>query len=229
MEQLEADLAEARCLHKATSPVPIEIPPEPRVTHSQALATSISQMTLGVAQPPASTAPVMQTALMLAETTSVRVTGARAIAHPVDSPYTLQTVHGGCTCHQPVGYISYGWTCQDNTGRANRYHYQNRTYVPSPPPGYQVEDLSYPTVHESVRQPGLHAVPLQQDPVRFRPIPINMGQPEPVLAPPPPAPVEPAHEPSVPAQSELMDEAAAYPVTTGPVCAVCPLPKHQGR
>ncbi len=71
VKQLEADLAEARHLQKAAPPVPVEIPPEPRVTHSQALATSISRKTLGVRQPPASTTPVMQTALMLAETTSV--------------------------------------------------------------------------------------------------------------------------------------------------------------
>ncbi len=105
VKQLEADLAEARCLQKTTPPAPVEMPSEPRVTHSQALATSISQMTLGVAQAPASTAPIMQTTLLLAETTSIRVTGARAIAQPVDSPYALQTVHGGCACHQPVGYI----------------------------------------------------------------------------------------------------------------------------
>ena len=163
---------------------------------------------------------------MLAETTSVRVTGVRAIAHPVDSPYTLQTVHGGCACHRPVRYISYERACPENTGRANLYHYQYRTYVPSPPPGYHVEDLPYPATHESVRQPELHAIPVQQEPVRFRPISAHMRL---IVAPPPPAPVESAHEPSVPAQNELMDEAAAYPATTGPICAVCPLPKHQGR
>ncbi len=140
MRQLEADLAEARRLQKAIPPATVETPSEPRATHSQALATSISRMTLGIAQPPASTAPVM-TALLPAETTSIRVTGARAIAQPVDSPYALQTVHGGCACHQPVEYISYGRACPENTGRANWYHYQYCTYVPSPPPGYHVEDL----------------------------------------------------------------------------------------
>ncbi len=229
VRQLEADLVEARRLQKTIPPVPAETPPEPRVTHSQALDTSISRITLGVAQPPASTTPVMQTALLLAETTSVRVTGARAIAHPVDSPYALHTVHGGCACHQPVGYISYGRACPENTGRVNRYHYQYCTYVPSPPPGYHVEDLPYPAAHESVRQPELHAIPVQQDPVRFQPIPANVGQSKLILAPPPPVPMEPAHAHPVPAQRELMDEAAAYPATTGPVWAVCPLPKPPGR
>ncbi len=171
----------------------------------------------------------MQTALLPAETTSIQVTGARAIAQPVDSPYALQTVHGGCACHQSVGYISYWRTCPENTGRANRYHYQYRTYVPSPPPGYHGEHLPYPAAQESLRQPELHAIPVQQDPVRFQPIPINVGQPELVLAPPSPVPMEPAHVPPAPAQRELMDEAAAYSATTGPVCAICPLPKPQGR
>ncbi len=52
-------------------------------------------MTLGSAQSPASALAVMQHALMPTETSSVRVAGARAIAHPTDSPYALQTVHGG--------------------------------------------------------------------------------------------------------------------------------------
>ncbi len=95
VKQLEIDLAEARRLQRAATSGPIERLPMPRVTHSQALATSISRMTLGAAQPSASAAPVVQTALMPAETTSVRVTGARAITHPVDSPYALQTVRGG--------------------------------------------------------------------------------------------------------------------------------------
>ncbi len=90
-------------------------------------------------------------------------------------------MHGGCACHQPVGYISYGRACPENTGRANWYHYQYRTYVPSPPPGYHVEDLPYPAAHESVRQPELHAIPVQQGPVRFRPIPTRMGQSKLVL------------------------------------------------
>ncbi len=113
-------------------------------------------MTLGVAQPPASTAPVMETALMLAETTSVRVTGIQAIAHPVDSPYALQTVHGGCTCHQPVEYISYGRACPENASRTGRYGlHQYHTYVPSPPSGNHVEDLPCPAAHEPGRQPKL--------------------------------------------------------------------------
>ncbi len=124
VQQLKADLAKARRLQKTTPPTPIEMPTEPHVTHSRALATSISRMALGAAQPPASAAPVMQTMLMPVETTSVRVTGARAIAQPADSPYALQTVHGGCTCHQPVGYILYWRACPENTGRVNRYHYQ---------------------------------------------------------------------------------------------------------
>ena len=78
----------------------------------------------------------------------------------------------------------------------NRYHYQYRTYVPSPPPGYHVEDLPYPAAHESGRQPELHAILVQQDPVRFQPISANVGQPELVLAPPPPVPVEPARPPA---------------------------------
>ncbi len=226
---MEADLAEARRLQKATPPAPAETPLEPHAAHSQALATSISWMTLGVTQPPASTDPVMQTALLPAETTSMRVTGARAIAQPVDTPYALQTVHGGCACHQQVGYISYGRACPENMGRVNRFHYQYCTCMPSPPPGYHVEDLPYPAAHESGRQPELHAIPVQQEPVRFQPISSNVGQLEIVLAPPPPVPVEPAHSPAAPAQCELMDEAAAYPSNTGPVCAVYLLPKPQGR
>ncbi len=155
VQQLEADLAKTRRLQKAAPSTPIETPAEPCVTHSQALATSISRMTLGTAQPPAPTAPVMQTALLPVETTSVRVTGARVIAQPADSPYALQTVHGGCACHQPVGYMSYGRACPENTGRVNRYHYQYRTYVLSPPPGYHMEDLPYP----AAREPGARARP----------------------------------------------------------------------
>ncbi len=108
MKQLEIDLAEACRLQRAATTGPVEMLTLPRVTQSQALATSISRMTLGSTQSPASTHAVVQHALMPAETSSVRVTGARAFAHPVDSPYTLQTVHGGCTCHQPVEYVSYG-------------------------------------------------------------------------------------------------------------------------
>ncbi len=186
-------------------------------------------MTLEAAQLSAPTAPVMQTALLLVEMTRVRVTGARAIAQPADSPYALQTMHGGCTCHQPVGYISYGTACPESAGRVNRYHYQYHTYVPSPPPGYPVEDLSYPAARESGRQPELHAVPVQPEPVGFQPISTSVGQPELVLVPPPPVPGEPARTPAAPTQRELMDEAAAFPATTGPVCAVYPLPKPQGR
>ncbi len=145
VQQLEADLAEARLLKETTPLTPVEMPAEPPAAHSQALATSISRMTLGAAPPPAPTAPVIQTALMLVAKTSVRVTGARTIAQPADSRYALQTVHGGCACHQPVGYISYGKACPENTERVNWYHYQYRTYVPSPPPSYHVEDLPCPT------------------------------------------------------------------------------------
>ncbi len=165
VKRLEADLAEARRLQKAIPPAPVETPSEPSATHSQALATSISRMTLGIAQTPASTAPVMQTALLPAETTSIRVMGVRAIAQPADSPYALQTVHGGCACHHPVEYISYGRACPENVGRASRYHYQYRTYVPSPPPGYHVEDLPYPAAHEPGRQSEFRAVPLRRETV----------------------------------------------------------------
>ena len=51
MKQLEADLAEARRLQKVAPSGPFEMLPAPRVTHSQALTTSISRMTLGVAHP----------------------------------------------------------------------------------------------------------------------------------------------------------------------------------
>ncbi len=71
VKQLEADLAETRRLHKTATSGPVGMLPVPLVTRSQALAMSISRMTLGAAQPPASTAPVVQTALMPAETTSV--------------------------------------------------------------------------------------------------------------------------------------------------------------
>ncbi len=148
MKQLEIDLAEAHRLQRAATSGPVEMLPVPRVTHLQALATSVSRMTLGVAQPPASTAPVMQTVLMPAETTSIGVTGAQAIAQPADSSYTLRTMHGGCACHQPVEYIWYGRACPENVSRASRYHYQYHTYVPSPPPGYHVEDLPCPAAHE---------------------------------------------------------------------------------
>ncbi len=185
-------------------------------------------MTLGVAQILASTAPVMQTALLPAETTSIRVTGARAIAQPADSPYAMQTVHGGCACHQPVQYISYGRACLENASRASRYHYQYRTYVPSPPPRYHVADLPYPAAHEPGRQPELCVVPVRRETVQFQPVAANVGEPELVLAPLPSVPVEPVHAPPAPAAHEVMDEAAAYPATTGPVCAVWPLPKPQG-
>ncbi len=202
VRQLEADLAEARRLQEAATSGPVEMLPVPRVTHSQALATSISRMTLGVAHPPASTAPVMQTALMPAETNIIRVTGARAIAQPADSPYALQTVHGGCACHQQVEYISYGRACPENASRASRYHYQYRTYVPSPPPGYHVEDLPYHAAHEPGRQPELRTVPVRRETVRFQPVAANVGEPELVLAPPPSVPMETMthHPPQLPAK-----------------------------
>ncbi len=74
--QLEIDLDEARRLQRAATTGPIEMLPIPRVTQSQALATSISRMTLGSAQSPASAHAVVQHALMPTETSSVRVTGA---------------------------------------------------------------------------------------------------------------------------------------------------------
>ncbi len=122
MRQLEIDLAEARHLQKAATTGPVEMLSVPRVTQSQALVTSISRMTLEATPSPTSAPAVMQHALMPAETTSVRITGARAIAHPIDSPYTLQTVHGGCACHQPVEYVSYRRACPESANRASRYH-----------------------------------------------------------------------------------------------------------
>ncbi len=207
------------------------MPAEPHVTHSQALATSISRMTLGAAQPPAPTAPIMQTALLPVEMTSVQVTGATTHRTTRKIPIRLAAPAWRVCLPSTSGiYIiqAGGGACPENIGRVNRYHYQYCTYVPSPQPSYHVEDLPYPAVCESGRQPELHAIPVQQDPVRFQPISANVGQPELVLAPPPPVPVEPAHAPAAPAQRELMDEAAAFPATTGPVCAVYPLPKLQG-
>ncbi len=179
-------------------------------------------------QSPASTPAVVQHALMPTETSSVRVTGARAIAHTADSPYALQTVHGGCTCHQPVEYVPYGRACPESANRTSRYHYQYRTYVPSPPPGYHVEDLPYPAAHEPGRQPELCAVPVRREVVQFQPVAAGAGEPELSLAQPPSVPVEPVHAPPAPAAREMMDEAAAYPANTGLVCAVWPLPKPQG-
>ena len=224
VQQLEADLAEARRLQTAIPLAPIETPAEPHVTHSQVLATSISRMTLGAAQPPAPTAPIMQTVLLPVETTSVRVTGARAIAQLADHAWKvgLPPTSG---IHMPREHrksepvpLSVPYLCAIATA-----------WLPSPPPGYHVEDLPYPAARESGRQPELHAIPVQQDPVRFQPISANVGQPELVLAPPAPVPVEPAHAPADPAQRELMEEAAAFPATKGPVCAVYPLPKPQRR
>ncbi len=229
MRQLEIDLSEARRLQRASTSGPVEMLPMSRVTQSQALATSISRMTLGVAQPPASAPSVMQTALMPVETTSMRVTGARAITHPVDSPYALQTVHGGCACHQPVEYISYGRACPENANRAGRCRYQYRTYIPSPPPGYHVKDLPYPAAHKPGRQPELCAEPVRREVVRFQPVAAAVGEPELAMAPPPSVPVEPVHAPPAPAAREMMDEGAACPANTGPVCAVWPLPKPQGQ
>ncbi len=161
---------------------------------------------------------------MPTETSSIRVIGARAIAHPTDSPYALQTMHGGCPCHPSVEYVSYGGACPESANRTSRYHYQYRTYVPSLPPGYHVEDLPYPTAHEPGRQPELCAVPVQREVVRFQPISAEIGEPELAVAQPPSASVEPAHVTPTPVIHE-MDEATAYPANTGPVCAVWPLPK----
>ena len=61
----------------------------------------------------------------------------------------------------------------------------------------------------------------------FQPVSAERGEPELALAQPPSAPVEPVYVPPAPAAPE-MDEAAAYPANTGPVCAVWPLPKRQG-
>ena len=161
--QLKIDLDEARRLQRAATTGPVEMLPVPRVTQSQALATSISRMTLGSTQSPASAHAIVQHALMPTETSSVRVTGARAIAHPTDSPYAMQTVRGGCTCHPQVEYVSYGRACPENANRASRYHYQYRTYVPSPPSGYHIEDLPYPAAREPGRQPELCAVPVRRE------------------------------------------------------------------
>ncbi len=225
--QLEIDLDEARRLQRAATTGPVEMLPVPRVTQSQALATSISRMTLGSTQSPVSAPAVVQHALMPTETSSVQVTGARAIAHPADSPYALQTVHGGCPCHPQVEYVSYGRACPENASRPGRYHYQYRTYVPSPPPGYHVEGLPYPAAREPGRQPELCPVPVRREVVRFQPVSAERGEPELALAQPPSAPVEPVYVPPAPAACEI-DEAAAYPANTGPVCTVWPLPKPQG-
>ncbi len=197
--QLEIDLVEVRRLQRAVTTGPVEMLPVPRVTQSQALATSISRMTLGTTQSPASAPAVVQHALMPTETSSVRVTGARAIAHPTDSPYTLQTVHGSCTCQPQVEYVSYGRACPENVSRTGRYHYQYRTYVPSPPLGYHIEDLPYPAAHEPGRQPELCAVPIRREVVRFQPVSAERGEPEVALAQPPSTPVEPVYIPPAPA------------------------------
>ncbi len=225
--QLEIHLDEARQLQRAATTGPVEMVPVPRVTQSQALATSISRMTLGSAQSPNPARAVVQHALMPTETSSMRVTGARAIAHPTDSPYAMQTVRGGCTCHPQVEYVSYGRTCPENANRTGRYHYQYCTYVPSPPPGYHIEDLPYPAAHEPGHQPELRAVPVQREVVRFQPISTEIDEPELVMAQPPSAVVEPAHVPPAPVVRET-EEATAYPANTGPVCVVWPLPKPQG-
>ena len=52
MKQLEIDLAEARRLQRAATTGTVEMLPLPQVTQSQALATSISRMTLGSTQSP---------------------------------------------------------------------------------------------------------------------------------------------------------------------------------
>ncbi len=72
-------------------------------------------------------------------------------------------------------------------------------------------------------------MPVRWETVRFQPVAANVGEPELVLTPPPSVPVESVHAPPTPAAREMMDEAAAYPANTGPVCAVWPLPKPQGQ
>ncbi len=142
-------------------------------------------MTLGSAQSPNPARAIVKHALMPTETPSVRVTGARAIAHPTDSPYALQTVHGGCPCHPQVEYVSYGRTCPENANRTGRYRYQYRTYVPSPPPGYHIGDLPYPAAHESEHPPGLCTLPVRREVVQFQPVSAEPGEPELALAQPP--------------------------------------------
>ncbi len=93
--QLEIDLDEARQLQRAATTGPVEMLPVTRVTQSQALATFISRRTLGSTQSPASAPAVVQHALMPAETSSVRVTGARAIAHPQTLPTPCRPCMGG--------------------------------------------------------------------------------------------------------------------------------------
>ncbi len=229
VQRLEADLAEARRLQKATAPTPVGTPVESSVAHSQAPATSITRMTLGATKPPAPPAPVMQTTLLPVETISVRVTGARVITQPAESPYSLQTVHGGCTCHQPVRYVSYVRAYPEHTGRVSRHHYQYRTYALSPLPGYHVEDLPWPAARGPGGQPEHHTIQAQHDPVGFQPISATMRQPEFVLAPSPPVPTEPPHALATATQCEATEEAAAPPAATRAVCAVYPLPKPQGR
>ncbi len=145
----------------------------------------------------------------------------------MDSPYALQTVPRGCTCHPPVEYIAYGRACPEGVGRANRYPYQYHSYMPQLPSGYHMESPSYPVAHEPGRQPELLAVPVRREAMRYQPAAAGAGEPEVVLAPPPPVPVESRQIQPAPGGRELMDKAAAYPANTGPVCAVWPLPKPQ--
>ncbi len=186
-------------------------------------------MTLGATQPPAAPSPVVQTTLLPVETTSIPATDARTIAQPAGPPYPLQTMHGGYACHQPVGYVLYGRAYLENTGRVSRCHYQYRTYVPLPPPGYHVEDLHYPATREAGGQPQFHTIQVQPGPAGFQPVSATVGRPEFVLAPPSPVPMEPPHAPAALTQREATEEAASASAATGAVCAVCPLPKPQRR
>ncbi len=60
--------------------------------------------------------------------------------------------------------------------------------------------------------------------MRFQLVPDGVGEPELAVAQPPSVPVESVPVPPAPAAREVMDEAAAYPANTGPVCAVWPFP-----
>ena len=72
-------------------------------------------------------------------------------------------------------------------------------------------------------------MPVRREAVQYQPVAAGAGEPEVILAPPPTVSVESAQAQPAPGGRELMDETAAYPANTGPVCAVWPLPKPQGQ
>ncbi len=72
-------------------------------------------------------------------------------------------------------------------------------------------------------------MPVRREVVRLQPVAAGVGEPELALAQPPAVPAEPVQAPPAPAGHDMMDEAAAYPANTGPVCAVWPLPKPRDK